>query len=98
MKGKTLRAENPQVQGTEAKRASREEGNGRSKSKTHKEKIKEKATVIWEKQVVMVANASSTLQGPWSVLGAVVTQSSTRLRVSKPMHFKYVLVCQVLKG
>lgn len=50
------------------------------------------------KEVGMVANASSTLQGPWSVLGAVVTQSSARLRVSKPTHFKYVLVCQVLKG
>lgn len=54
---------------------------------------------IWEKQVGMVANASSTLQGPWSVLGAVVTQPSARgLRVSKPTRFKYALVCQVLKG
>ena len=41
---------------------------------------------------------SSTLQGPWSVLGAVVTQSSVRLRVSKPTRFQYALVCQVLKG
>lgn len=54
---------------------------------------------IWEKQVGMVANASSTLQVPWSVLGAVVTQPSARgLRVSKPTRFKYALVCQVLKG
>lgn len=53
---------------------------------------------IWERQVGMVANASSTLQGPWSVLGAVVTQPSARLRVSEPTRFKYALVCQVLKG
>lgn len=53
---------------------------------------------IWEKQMGMVAKASGTLQGRWSVLGAAATQPSAMLRVSKPTHFKHILVCQVLKG